>query len=252
MCRWGQRDNAAGWWWRPIRLLRRRAGLVSPALVSSTNSSSPICRKALLLLPMSSPSTCIAGLLSLSLPMKTRNKTPTAGVLTLRGGRKRGKSSRNGCGICAWNWGINWSRRRFVPPSLLPPPRPKSSKPLPRAMARRLSPRPGKQAVSLGETLCFSLTGPCAAPPIRRSLQPNSAVRLMAACVWSTRLGSASVDRVRGVCSANGMAAPRRSRAGSACCCIRSRLGLLPCSWRGLESQTASPSLHGPAAPPTG
>ena len=40
------------------------------------------------------------------------------------------------------------------------------------------------------------------------------------------------------------MAAPRRSHAGSVCCCIHCRWERLRCSWRGLESQTASPSLH--------
>src|SRR5439155_12859631 len=81
------------------------------------------------------------------------------------------------------------------------------------------------------------------APPSRRSLPPNSAVRLMAACAWSTRRRSVSVDRVPCASSVNGMAAPRQSRAGSACCCIRSRLGLLPCSGRiGVAGSIVAPA----------
>ncbi len=111
-----------------------------------------------------------------------------AGVVTHPGARKRGRLSVSGCGTSVWNWVISSLRPQCVPPCLLPPPpRPKSSKLLPQAMARRRSPHPGKQAASRGETLRFSLMAPYAASLIRRSLLLNSAVRLMAACAWSTR-----------------------------------------------------------------
>jgi hypothetical protein len=49
---------------------------------------------------MSSPSTCIAGRVRLFLPMKTRNKTPTAGVLTLRAERRAWQI------ISQWVWNL--------------------------------------------------------------------------------------------------------------------------------------------------
>jgi len=97
MCRWGQRDNGAAWWWRLIRPPLRRAASASPARAWSTNSSL-LCPRALSPRPMSSPSICIVGLTPPPWPMKTRNKTPTAGVLTLLLGSPPGKSSRNGSG----------------------------------------------------------------------------------------------------------------------------------------------------------
>jgi hypothetical protein len=53
--------------------------------------------------------------------MKTRSKTPTGGVLMRPLDKKPGRLSRNGCGTCAWNWGICLSRRRCARPSLLLP-----------------------------------------------------------------------------------------------------------------------------------
>ena len=105
--------------------------------------------------------------------------------------------SHSPCGQEAWQiisqW--VWNLRLELGHQLEPTPRRttefapavKEQQAFPRAMVRRRLPRPGKPAASRGETLCFSLMGPCAAPPSRRSLQPNGAVRLMAVCVWSMR-----------------------------------------------------------------
>ncbi len=45
----------------------------------------------------------IVGPLNQSLPMKTRSKTPTDGVLMRPLDKKRGRLSHNGSGTCAWN-----------------------------------------------------------------------------------------------------------------------------------------------------
>jgi hypothetical protein len=68
--------------------------------------------------------------------MRTRSKTPTAGVVTRLLDKKPGRPSRSGCGTCGWNWVMCLSRLRYARPPLLPPyPRPEGSSPPPRAMA---------------------------------------------------------------------------------------------------------------------
>src|SRR5712692_8155783 len=64
----------------PANAQKSRIGLTCSGLVYELFSQT--CRKVPSRLPMWSLSTCIAGLTPQPLPMKTRNKTPTAGVVT--------------------------------------------------------------------------------------------------------------------------------------------------------------------------
>ena len=73
--------------------------------------------------------------------MKTRSKTPTAGVLMPPLDKKPGRLSHSGSGTYAWNWAMCLSRRRRARPSLLlPPKRPPRNKGLCKAMASLRSP----------------------------------------------------------------------------------------------------------------
>src|SRR5947208_6057181 len=81
MSLWGLRACAVASWWPPTRRPRKRAASVTPARAWSMNSFSPSSRKT-----PSPPATwwhftCIVVPLSRCLPMKTRSRTPTAGVL---------------------------------------------------------------------------------------------------------------------------------------------------------------------------
>src|SRR5712692_10024823 len=182
MSRWGRRATAAVSWWRPIPLPRKRAGLVTPARASSMNSFSRISRKTRSPPPMWWRSTCIVAPLSRCLQMKTTSKIPTAGVATRPLGKKPGRSSRNGFGMCAWNWGISLSRQRCAPPSLRELcPRPKRSSPLPGAMASLRLPHPSKLAASLGRTLPSSRTEQCTVPLVNRWLRTNNVEKPMEA-----------------------------------------------------------------------
>src|SRR5712692_4518372 len=113
MCLWGRRGNAAGSWWRPIRRTLRRAGLASPALASSTNSFSPACRRTLSRLPMWSPSTCIAGPLNQPLPMRIRNRTRIAGVVTRPVERRAWQI------ISQWVWNLRLELGHQLEPTLM-------------------------------------------------------------------------------------------------------------------------------------
>ena len=159
-------------------------------------------------------------------PMKTRSKPQIDGVLIPRGARSFGKSWRNGCGTCAWNWDMHsiprpYARRNLLLPrwlslrslhlilprghlnqSLLPTgrhsgPAHRTPKGLPELIS--LSSRMGRCAVLPG--------GPC----MRKSGDQSAMVR----CGCSTQRGSAIVARV---CCASSVKKrrPPSKRGGSA------------------------------------
>jgi len=224
---WGQRACAAVSWWPPTRRPRKRAASVTPARAWSTNSFSPVFRKTRSPPPMWWRSTCIVGPLNRCLPMKTRSKTPTGGVLMRPLDKRRGRLSRNGSGTCAWNWVMCLRRRRCARPSLLPPSqRPQRSNHLCRAMASRRLPCPGKRGVSLGRTSPSNPTGCCTVRLARCCVQPSSAVKPMAVCAYSTAPGYLIVAAAQSVRSVSGTGKQPRSRVASVYCCILS--GLVP------------------------
>ncbi len=142
---------------------------------------------------------------------KSRIGHTRKGVVSL--GKKPGRSSRNGFGTCAWNWGISSSRQRCAPPSLRELcPRLKRSSTPPRAMASPQLLPPGKLAASLGRTLPSSRMEQCIVPLATRWLRTNNAEKPMEASVWCTRPASAVVAPALYATSANGKEMPRRNR----------------------------------------
>jgi hypothetical protein len=129
-----------------------------------------------------------------------------------------GKSSPNGCGTFAWNWGISFILSLCARPSLhllaCPHKRRLPTRLLPRReMDRELWPCPGNEAASLVETSPSSQMGGCTVLPGRRSVCKSGAKKWMEACLSSLRLGSANVASVRGASPVNSTVAPPRSRA---------------------------------------
>ena len=157
-CPWDPRACGAAWWWRRIQSATRRAGLGSRVRASSTNSSSPMCHHMRSPSLMSSRCICIVVPLNLRLPTRMWNRTRIAGVVSRPRVRNAGRSFRNGCGTCAWNWGISLRRPPCARPSLLLPSRRKASRLLTRllprlAMAHPPLPPPGKLVAFQERTL---------------------------------------------------------------------------------------------------
>jgi hypothetical protein len=148
------------------------------------------------------------------------------------GDRSAGNWSRNGFGTSGWNWGISWNQRPCASPSLLLPSRSRTRRLsciqpnplLPLDMVHPRRPPPGKRVASPELTFLFSPMEHCAVQQAARSLSRSGGKRLMGACGWCMQPAFATVVPVRCVSSANGMAAPPRSRARSAYSCIRSWL----------------------------
>lgn len=110
-----------------------------------------------------------------------------AGVLTPPVARNAGRSSRNGCGTCAWSWAISSRQHPCAPLSLLQPFLRRLSSP--RTPLATLLPKracPGKLGASRGATLLLKLMGHCAVPLARHCARPNSAEKPMAHCGCST------------------------------------------------------------------
>jgi hypothetical protein len=89
---------------------------------------------------------------------------------------------------------------------------------------------PGKQVAFRAKTLLFSLMGHCGALLSRNSSHMNTAEKPTGACVSCMEPAFAIVAPAHYASSVNGTAAPPKSHARSACCCIPSKLGRLPCS----------------------
>ncbi len=150
---------------------------------------------------------CIAAPLNRRFPMRIRKSTPIAGAATPLGGRSAGRWCRNGCGTCAWSWGINCILIRSAPPSLLRRwPQPTSSSLPPAGMASPLLLPPSRLAGSPGRTSPSSPMARCTVLPIRPCRFTNDARKLMAACAWCMEPASAGVVPVRCESLVNGMA----------------------------------------------
>lgn len=119
-------------------------------------------------------------------------------------------------------------------PSLLLPSRSRSHR-LPRVrphlllhldMAHPPRPRPGKRVASWDTIFLSSPMERCAVQQAARSRSRSGDKRLMEACGWCMPEASADLVPVSYVSSANGMGTPPKSRARSACSCIRSASGV--------------------------
>jgi hypothetical protein len=175
---------------------------------------------------------------SLLFQTKIESRTRTVGAAIGPLDRNAGKRSLNGSGTSDWNWGISWTQRPCASPHLLLPSRSRTRK-LPRVrpywlprldMAHPLRPHPGKRVASLDPISRSSLMEPCAVQQAARSRESHGGKRLMGACGWCMPPAFAGVVPVSCVSSASGKGAPPKSRAKSACFCIRLLLALLPCS----------------------
>jgi len=155
----------------------------------------------------------IVGPLNRHLLTKTWNRTPTAGVVTRPPGRRRGRSSINGCGTSGWNWDIGFILIHCAPRSLLLLVRWRkrrlSTPPLPyQDMDRQMWPCPGNKDASLVATLPSSRMGRCAVLLGRRFVRTSGARKAMEACAWCMRPASTVAAPVLCASSVNGMAKP--------------------------------------------
>jgi hypothetical protein len=82
--------------------------------------------------------------------------------------------------------------------------------------------RLGKRVASPGKTFLSSPMGRSVAQQGRNFVPMNIAEKLTGVCAWCTQPVSAVAVLVRGVCLANGKAAPPRSRVRKVACCIPS------------------------------
>ena len=171
-------------------------------------------------LPMSSNCICIAAPLSLSFQMKTTNRIPIAGALTRPGDRNAGNWYRNGSGTSAWSWGISCILIPCARPSLLLPshlPHPlhlfHRTRLLPRAMLPLRWACPGKRTASRVKTSLSNQMGRCGVPLASRWLLMSNAEKPMGAYASSMREVTVVAVPVPCASSANGRAAPPRSRA---------------------------------------
>jgi hypothetical protein len=97
-----------------------------------------------------------------------------------------------GCRTCVWNGVINSNQPRCAPPHLLPPPKTPKCDLFLQALAHRLWPPPGKQAVSRGRILPSSPMGRCPASQTlrvhERRKEANGSLRVVyAASIHSCR-----------------------------------------------------------------
>src|SRR6266487_1880160 len=175
------------------------------------------------------------GALKRSLPMKTRNKSPTAGGVTRLPGRRRGRSSIHGSGTCGWNWDTSFIPIHCAPPSLLLLVRVRKRRRLtPRLpyqeMDHQMWPRLGNKDASLAATLPESPMGHGAVRLDRRFVQTSGVRKAMGVCAWCMPPVSRVAVPVLYASSVNGMAKPLANLARSVCCCARSSLATPPSS----------------------
>ena len=216
------------------------------------NSSSRSCRNRSSPPAMWSSCICIAAPLSLLWLMRMPSRTPIGGAATQPGGRNAGRWCRNGCGTCAWSWGISFILTRCVPLNLLLPSRLRHRTRLPpRAMLPLRWACPGKLAASPAKTLLSSPMGHCVAPLTRSCSRMSNAEKPMAACAWCMAPAFTVVVPVRCASSVNGMAVRRQSRAREVGCCIRSRWVQPHCGFALLPPESPPARLSATGATPT-
>ncbi len=190
--------------------------------------------------------------------MRIRRTTPIAGAVIRPGGRSAGRWSHNGCGTCAWNWGISWSRRPCAPPSLLLPSRLPSEQAADSASSRpRLAmvhpprPPPGKRAASPEQTFLSSPMERCGVQQgsrftaQERRREADGSLRV----VYAASIRSCRPCPLREQCQWQGNATAKPRQVSVLLHPLP--VGSAPAPLAGLEPQSTSACLHAAAAPPT-